>query len=451
LLRGGDLVLGGVNGVEPGGLGSNCVINEAGDVLHDETLSLTLGSSPATAANDKILFITLAGSGVHGKLAREGDTAVDSTGAALPGVIYGDRTLCKGFGPAATAAFHCTLTGAVSATDDRAIFAGGLGSLKMTARKGQVVPGTGGETIGVITLNGVYSEQHGVLFGGTLVVAGAVTVNNDSFLAVAANDGSGLTTIAREGDACPGLPGFTFGIVTGTYNLGASGAHNFNDRGQVLIQTFVRDLTSQALVLYSWDPVHGLQLQMMAGDTMGGSTVTVPGIPISQASGDGNGLAFNENGDFVARTTTSAGQFIGRGHIGSLHGLPSAVPVGGGVPHVFEVDCGPTQAGQLYLLLATSFGTEPGFVSPFGGQLVPLNPDPIWTDLSLNNPNSIVWPGSLGFLDGQGKNLSPASFVMPPGFPVFQGITLHHACVAFDISMGLVTTFASEPTPCYLY
>ncbi|MBL8730497.1 MAG: hypothetical protein JNM25_18915 [Planctomycetes bacterium] len=451
-LRENDLVLGGANGIGPGGLGSVCILNEAGDVLHDQTLSTSLGSSPATAANDKIAFLTLAGSGVHSQLMREGDLAPDSAGTPIPGVFYGQPLNLK-LGPSATASFHSIMTGGVTTANDAAIFSGSLGNVKMLARKGDVVPGTGGATIGVITNNSVYSENHGVLFGLTMVVAGGVTINNDSALAIV-KPSSSMNVIAREGDPCPGLPGYVFGIVTGTYNFGPSGAHQFNDRGQVLFQMFVRDPINsvQMLAVYSWDPVLGLQLQLMAGDTLGGGTVTTPGIPIGEVSNDGNGLAFNESGDFCARSVTSTGQFIARGHVGSLHGIPSAVPVAGGVPQNFDIDCTPAQASRLYFLLATGLGFEPGFVSPFGGQTVPLNPDPIWTDLSLNNPNSIVWPGSLGFLDAFGKNtLGPAAFLMPPGFPVFLGTTLHHAAVIVDISMGIATTFVTEPVPCYLY
>ncbi|MBL8728283.1 MAG: hypothetical protein JNM25_07635, partial [Planctomycetes bacterium] len=84
-------------------------------------------------------------------------------------------------------------------------------------------------------------------------------------------------------------------------------------------------------------------------------------------------------------------------------------------------------------------------------QVVPLNIDPLWTDLSLQGSNSIVWPNSLGFLDANGKGIGPSAFVMPPGFPGFQGITLHHAAVAFDLTFGLVTTGVSEPSAVRLY
>jgi hypothetical protein len=82
---------------------------------------------------------------------------------------------------------------------------------------------------------------------------------------------------------------------------------------------------------------------------------------------------------------------------------------------------------------------------------VPLNPDPLWTTLSLNNPNSSVWVNSLGYLDANGDGIGAASFVMPAGFPGFVGTTLHHAAFAVDITNGITVTEVSEPSAVKLY
>ena len=125
---------------------------------------------------------------------------------------------------------------------------------------------------------------------------------------------------------------------------------------------------------------------------------------------------------------------------------PSSVPVTGGVPQNFHVDLGVAQANRFYLVLATGFGTRPGFTSPFGGHHVPLNPDPLLTTISLNNPNSSVWVNTLGTLDANGVGIGPASFVLPNDLPGFLGVTMHHVAIAFDLAGGFTSYYASEPS-----
>jgi hypothetical protein len=395
----------------------------------------------------------------HQILAREGDVANDSTGAPIPGVFIGPPAPVVALSNNGYAAYSGTLTGAVTASvDNFAIFAGPLGGVKMAVRRNDPIPGTGGELVGVqFTGSMSYAENHGVVvataFQTPLVAA---TVNTDSALLLA-KPGSPLVVIAREGDACPGMPGFFFGNITGSTGFGSATSSRINERGHVLFGATVNDGTNNVTVTYSWNALHGLQLQVASGDTWGGGIVSTPGIPLALASGDGDGgVGLNRDGDFVMRTSvTPTASFIARGHVGSLQGIPSAVPVAGGVPQNFAVDVTPALAGanRFYFILASDGPTNPGFTSPFGGQNVPLDPfDPIWLPLSLNNPNSIVWPFTAAPLSGSGTNFPFApAFVMPAGFPIFLGTTLHHAAVILDLSFGIATTHVTEPVPCYLY
>jgi hypothetical protein len=188
------------------------------------------------------------------------------------------------------------------------------------------------------------------------------------------------------------------------------------------------------------------------GDVIGGGTVDFPNTVNGFASSDGNPMGFNDDGDFVGRPsfpTATPGACIVRGHVGSLQGTPTAVPVAGGVPHFFSLDCGPACGGQFYLVLATSMGTRPGFSSPFGPQTIPLNFDTLWTQLSMEAANSPLWFNSLGFTDAQGKGIGVSGFMMPPGFPGLIGTTVHHAALIVDFS--LTSTFVTEPVPLHLY
>ena len=448
-----DLLLGGTVGVASNGLALG-VLNEQGDAFADVFLSTTLGSAPANLSSDRLLTITPASTGVHTLFAREGDTAPDTTGAPLAGVTFGGSfNLANGFGNDATAAFRNTLTGAVTAADDGALFAGGIGTLVMVAREGDVAQGTGGATLNVIGNTTVYSETHGIVFGSTLTGAG-VTVNNDSAMYIAKTGST--TLIAREGDAVPGMPGWFFGTSAGTMNFGVSGTPRVNDRGQVLFQIAINQgvaaLTNSALC--SWDPLHGLQLQLFGdqtiGDVWGGNMVTSANLPAAWPSNDGNCVCFTENGDFAVFPGVVGGSMIARGHVGSLNGTPSAVPVGGGTPHNLTLDVTPAYGNQLYYILATGLGTDVGFPHPLNGAInVPIDFDPLWTMVSLNAANSPLWANSLGFLDANGKAVLPISFNMPAGFPTFLGLTVKHSALIFD--GALVGTYATEPTTVELY
>lgn len=454
-LREGDAVLGGANVVGANLLGFNCALNEGGLVLHDERLSLTLGTSPATTADDSVLFITDTSTGApytHNLVMREGSPAPDAAGVPMAGITYGAPTISQGFSAAGNCAFHSTLTGTPGGTaDDGALFIGGIGGSFLVAQDGMVVPGTGGEALTVINTTSGYSDAGGVVFGGSLVApgVGGVTATNDSVLCVA-KIGQPLQLIAREGDACPGFPGYVFGNITGSSNFGSASSHRNNELGQIMFAMTVNDGTNQPTALCSWDPVHGLQLQLIAhntlGDTMGGGTVSNVPTPLQFPSGDGNTLGFTGTGDFVIKPgiTAPSGSFVARGHIGSMHSIPSAMDsVTGGTVN-FSIDATPAHAFSVYVILGTTSGTNPGFPSPLGPQNIPLNFD-FWTQLSLDLANSGVYTNSLWFTDAQGVGMVPASFNLPGGVAGVQGLQLHHAAVLLDFNT-LASTFVTEPS-----
>lgn len=112
--------------------------------------------------------------------------------------------------------------------------------------------------------------------------------------------------------------------------------------------------------------------------------------------------------------------------------LALAAANGGSV--TFEIDAGAAHAGELYLLLGTLSGTQPGTAA--GAALVPLHSD-AYTELTLAAPNSVFLPGSLGALDAAGHG--SAALVLPPGLTPPYGIVAHHAAVAIDLASMQVT------------
>lgn len=67
--------------------------------------------------------------------------------------------------------------------------------------------------------------------------------------------------------------------------------------------------------------------------------------------------------------------------------------------------------------------------------------------LSLDLANTSVWGNTIFYTNAAGK--STATFTLPPGYPSFLGLTLHHAAVLFDFS--LVSPFVTEPSAVKFY
>ena len=88
----------------------------------------------------------------------------------------------------------------------------------------------------------------------------------------------------------------------------------------------------------------------------------------------------------------------------------------------------PVAAGTLYYVLGTTSGTNPGI--PFLGGLVPLNFDDYFTQ-TLNSPNSPTTPGSLGFLDANGRGAM--SLNVPAGVLTPIELFMHHAVLILDL------------------
>lgn len=93
----------------------------------------------------------------------------------------------------------------------------------------------------------------------------------------------------------------------------------------------------------------------------------------------------------------------------------------------FDLQAGPANAGDIYLMLGSLSGIAPG--TPFGGQIVPLNLDSYTLDL-LAAPNTII-SGSLGVLNGSGE--ASANLTIPAGLdPALAGTVANHAYVTID-------------------
>ncbi|MBL9078416.1 MAG: hypothetical protein JNL08_12975 [Planctomycetes bacterium] len=469
-IREGDPINGGAQAV--GTLDSfNFSIDLLGRVLVTQPLSTTLGTTPATTADDMTMMLYTPGSGVS-LVWREGDSAPDANPPLLEGCDYDT------VGSSAQSKVAMSrLTGQVvftqnlkngnvtGSTNNTAIFAGTLGgSFTRIAREGEAAPtGVPGEIYQAIFTSGqpAINENGTVVFVAQLGPTG-LDVHQDVAVFLAKppyNANTDVQMILREGQPVAGLPAGW--IVDNTSGGGMSSSGTtlmLNDRDAVLINVAgVGDNTQPNWGIpatIGWDPQHGARAFYVQGDTF-----TVAGSPWSTtsaanwnifSSGDGCSLQFNNNGDVCAKLFNGSQNAIARCHLGSMISEPASVPITGGVPQNFHIDCGPGLAFNFYIVLASGIGSRPGVPNPLNfGLTIPLNVggSPDWFTLSFNLANSPVWGNTLFFTDANGQ--ATANFTMPAGYPMFQGVTLHHAAVLFDFA--LFSPYVTEPSNLRLY
>jgi hypothetical protein len=296
--RKGDTVM---SGQVISALGFVSQMNAAGQVLHDESLSLTLGSSPASTADDKVLFVWTPGVG-NQKIVREGDLAPGTGGAnfATPGNTWSVNVGPCSFNQNGQTLFQASLMGGsvTSTDDDTGYFIGDANGVTLALREGTPAPGTDANfqsmhsSLMFLNNNGRMAFESG-LAGGTATAA------NDT--GVWAGAPGALELVMREGDPAPGLPGELLGSTMGM-------SMQFNEQGQVLVNNTPTG-GSAMTALYAWTPGVGLQLVAHGGDLVEVTPGNFKAISsfggIQFNNGDGNPLGFGASGTVGLKVTFS--------------------------------------------------------------------------------------------------------------------------------------------------
>lgn len=461
MCREGDPLLGGA--VAVGTLdGFRAQIDEAGRVLFAQPLSQTLGTSPAVMANDATLMLYTPGQGLS-IVIREGDPAPGSGGCSYGSIASSSGFSNHGFSrTTGQVVITNSMTGGdvTGNTNDTAIFAGTIaGSFSRVARESEAAPtGVSGEIYQVLFTNGVaqINESGTVCFVAQLGPVGnpGLTTFNDVaiFLAKPPYGLGDVQMILREGQSVAGLPaGWVIGNTNGGGMTSSGTTLMLNERDTVLVSVAgVGDPTAATWGVpaqIAWDTNHGARLSIQQGETYtiqaSAQLATNHGI-VATSSGDGGNLSFNNNGDQCTRMffTGTVPTAILRSHVGSMIATPSSISASAGGTQSFFIDCGSTYGNSIHVVIGTQSGTRPGFPSPLGPQVIPLNSD-AWTQLSLDFANSSIYTNTIWFTDAMGK--SSASFNLPPALPGLQGLLLHHAVLTLDF-FTLASTFASEPS-----
>lgn len=196
------------------------------------------------------------------------------------------------------------------------------------------------------------------------------------------------------------------------------------------------------------EPTATMRLRVVASDLGGGSLVEaafddVEFFELVCADCDGDGIS-----DAAELSAGTAFDFDGNGIPDECQPLSAdvaSVSWSAAGTQSLHLDAGSALAGQLYFLLGSFSGTQPGI--PTAAGVFPLNFDSYFA-LSLAAPNQIPLADSFGILDGSGTAM--ATFTIPPGaVPGLVGLTAHHAFVALD-ALDLSVQLTSNAMPVFV-
>ncbi len=116
------------------------------------------------------------------------------------------------------------------------------------------------------------------------------------------------------------------------------------------------------------------------------------------------------------------------------------ISVSAGGTQTFTLDLGPGMAGQVYWILGTTAGTDPGM--KFGFTHLPLNDDGAYLRQTLLRPNVGNLHNTVSALDMSGRATASAS-LDPDSDPALAGIVVHHAFVLVELT-GRFALWASN-------
>ena len=409
-------------------------INDLGQILLDTSLDGT-GSS----TDDRCLAVYTPGVGVQ-ILSREGDQAP----GAAPGVIMtgSPSRADTAWNNSGATVWMWNLSGpGITTANEDAVFYGGLGGYAMILQEGDPTGMPGGETFGTIEYRTLAcNESATICFRSELRDSTGGALPTDVDTAVFYGGPGSWTPILREGDVVSAVPPSSNGPWTfsslGTYNT------NLNARGQVLLPVSLTDGVDSVTHWLLYDPVRGMQVVRDQTETY--TTTVGTGTAESSASYEGAWMGcadspcwFNNQGDFAFRQSVTgvAESVLVKGHTGGFIATPSSFESATGGTQNWTIDLGPGAAPRIWVALASESGTRPGFPSPLGAGLIPLNIDAA-TQLSLDVAGQGGYANIGVTLDGT----ATGGLTLPPGYGVAD---MHHAVIMLDLT--LMSQEISEP------
>jgi hypothetical protein len=313
-----------LSGSSTGFIAGSAHVNASGAVTF---VSLFTGGGSTANVNNQAIFTGTAGGG-FGMFVRRGDAAPGTAGAVL-NTPFASSVAGTPINSSGAGYFAATLTGGdvSGTTNNDGIFGGTAGNLSLIARRGAAAPGVTGGTFGTLG-NPVPIMENGngqLVFGNTLNATGGVTTANDSVLYMH-TPGSGLSLLAREGNAAPGTAGAAF---TGSFTMNTA---NFNNAGQAAF----------GVSLAGGDVVGTTNNAAFYVATTGGATLAwrngtaAPGTDGTFASASAFNLALDNGGRIAISATITGGTTVAANDTGIWYGAPGSLQLmareGGAVP-----------------------------------------------------------------------------------------------------------------------
>lgn len=185
--------------------------------------------------------------------------------------------------------------------DDWAVFVGAPGNLRLTpVRRGTIAPGTSAQFDEIVPQSLVCNDAGEIAFFGILRGPGISVLNRNGLWA---GYPGALRLIARNGEACPLVPGAVYGGLEWPPPL-------INALGQVLLHTYIGgpSVTPESeQILFVHDPVAGPTLLARSHDQIEIAPFVFRHIlrdaidPLAGGNGDGHALAFNRQGKVAVK------------------------------------------------------------------------------------------------------------------------------------------------------
>jgi hypothetical protein len=288
-------------------IGTQLQMNDSGQLFYDLLLSQTLGSPMATAANDKAYLVHTPGSG-SAVLVREGDLAPGTSGGtfnAVTGDAWTAGLSANDFTRNGETLFSTELRGGdvILGVTERALYAGGAGTLALACRQGDAAPGTDAafDNWNTNSLN-INASGH-ICFQG-LLTGGSSSTANDTGIWTGVP--GALQLILREGSVVPFTGGSSAGQLYGQ-------SLSFNDRGQILFTVSLSGGSVTGNALFAWDPTQGLMPVLLLGDHVqisAGVQKTVSSFGgVGNNNTSGAALGFGHDGRVAERVGFSDGTY----------------------------------------------------------------------------------------------------------------------------------------------
>lgn len=395
--------------------------NAAGMIVYDVSYLNFTGDPPVTPNDRFAILLDMPGGGVV-SLLREGDPS------PWPGNTFGDSVLSSDSSLNVHGQMFVSAELNPAFIDRGLAVVGPSGDLAV-ARLGEPAPGIPGATFDFFNSGSLGIADDGTVTFTARVVGPGITAANDTGLWY--GQPGAVELVECVGEVAPGTGGLVF-LELGSGTLSSGGELDYT---AALVDP-VSGVQSGSRWRYSSE--NGKRLVVLTDGTV---QPIFPGPPeaifsnsknlIGNGSGQVQGLAGNGTAGLEVRYESFL-EAVTRVGDELLASSPAELSVAAGGTVELDLHAGSERDGDLFIVLGSASGTAPGIA--FGGEVIPLVPDPYF-DFLLQNPNTPPFANTLGTLDELGR--AKAEIVVTPSLMGQVGVGLDFAFVALDSSLAV--------------